>query len=387
MENAIITAIEKALERYSTFPEMQALLSETALGSKVNVLAIGKSAHVMAKADTDLLQSKHIAYDGYLLTKYGHAPDTMPGFTICEAGHPLPDANSLKYSKEIIAWLAELPPNEDLIILLSGGGSALFEIPREGNKLEDIIELNRRLLDSGISIEEMNLARSEMSQVKAGGALELVPCKRIYCYALSDVKNNDPRVIASAPFFNSQFRQICTKLYMYGNNIRQQQVIYHIVGDNLSFMNVLADSFSQPVTVHPAFVSEPASDFVSQLAELAKDRQQPGIHIFGGETSLQVKGSGKGGRCTHIALDFAIRMAGYKDISLVAYATDGSDYLPGIAGAAVDGDTYHRMQDKGIDAKASLRNYDSFTALQAVGAIIPAFPQHINVNDVFILSL
>ncbi|MDD2230295.1 MAG: DUF4147 domain-containing protein, partial [Candidatus Cloacimonetes bacterium] len=363
------------------------LLASSDLSPKVSVLAIGKSAQLMAKAATEVLEYKHIAYSGYLLTKYGLAQGTMLGLTICEAKHPIPDANSLKHSKKIISWLAELPPHEDLIILLSGGGSALFEVPGEGYQLEDIIALNRCLLASGLSIAEMNLARSEVSQVKAGGALGDIASKRIFCYALSDVENNDPMVIDSAPFFHAQFQKISPKLYRYDSNIRKQQVMYHIVGDNLSFIRLLADCISQPVTIHPTFVSEPANYFADRLADYAKDKQQHGIHIFGGETPVQVLAAGKGGRCTHVALDFAMRIAGKAKVSLVAYATDGSDFLPGIAGAIVDGNTCSKLTEKGIDAEATLRNCDSYTALDAVAAIIPAFAKHINVNDIFILSL
>lgn len=387
MINAILQSIETALEQYSAFPYMRQLLTKEVFTANVNILAIGKSALEMTQAACDVLKSQGIEYDGYLLTKYGHAPSCLPNIQICEAGHPVPDANTIQHSRDILGWLSTLAPEEDIIILLSGGGSALFEVPEGRSSLQDITDLNRYLLSSGLCISEMNEARSKLSKVKHGKALKYIACKRIFCYALSDVESNDPAVIASAPFFSAQSHKVSANYYKLEDMAKQQQLIYHIVGDNLSFINTLAKCIGENSIVHEGFINESADKWAETLADIALRSNQPGIHIFGGETPLTVNGTGKGGRCTHIALDFAIRIAGQSNINLIAYATDGSDYINGIGGAQVNGNTVKQLKDNGIDAFVYLQTYDSYSALAKIGAIIPSFPSHINVNDIFVLKL
>ncbi len=367
----ILSALEHSLEAYSAFPQLRNLLTHERFSPNVNLLAIGKSAYAMAQAACAVLTSQGKEYDGYLLTKYDYAPNPIPNLISCEAGHPLPDANSIKHSRDILGWLSSLPAEEDIIILLSGGGSALFEVPEGRKSIDDLIYLNKHLLNSGLSIAEMNAERSKLSKVKGGKALNYIACKRIFCYALSDVENNDPSVIASAPF--------------YADNA--PQLTYQIVGDNLSYLETLAQFIGREAIVHQGFISQSAEHWAKTLASLTFPPVQPGIHIFGGETPVLVEGAGNGGRCTHIALDFTIRIAGNDHASLITYATDGSDNLPGVGGAIVNGNTVNQLYNKGIDAAYALQNSDSYTALKQIGAIIPAFPDHINVNDIFILSL
>ncbi|PKN73782.1 MAG: hydroxypyruvate reductase [Candidatus Cloacimonetes bacterium HGW-Cloacimonetes-3] len=386
MDN-ILSSLEEALKQYSAFPYLCKLISSVNYSSHVNLLAIGKSAYSMAQAATDILINRGVEYDGYLLTKYGNAPTKLPDLITFEAGHPVPDSNNILYSRSILGWLSSLPPEEDIIILLSGGGSALFELPEGRTTLDDLAELNKRLLNSGMSIANMNAERSKFSRVKGGKALKYIACKRVFCYALSDVEGNNPTVIASAPFFPAEFAEIASNYYIAEDKAKQQNITYHIVGDNQSFMVTLAESIGMLVTVHPDFITTTAEIWSQTLADFAKDANNRGIHIFGGETPLTVTGTGKGGRCTQIALDFALRISGYKNISLITYATDGSDNLSSVGGAIVDGDTIARAKAMGLDAESALFRNDAFSLLNAIGAIIAAFPYSVNVNDVFVLSI
>ena len=150
----------------------------------------------MVNVCCDILTTSGIEYSGYLLTKYGNIGAEIPNLVIKEAGHPVPDNNTLQNSQEIFNWLQHIDEKEDLIILLSGGGSSLFEVLENGHTLEDLIALNKTLLQSGVGIKEINMERAKISKVKAGKALNYINTQNIYCYALSDVQNNKTKKIA-----------------------------------------------------------------------------------------------------------------------------------------------------------------------------------------------
>jgi len=387
MNTELLDSLELTLEQYAGFPKLSAELDAISFGSAVNLLAIGKSAYPMAKVATELFARKGISYEGYLLTKYGHSPQSLPHIISLEASHPLPDANSIKHSRDILGWLSSLCPEEDMVILLSGGTSALFEVPEGRQELSELNKLHDALLKSGKSIAEINEVRRQYSKVKGGKALKYIACERIYCFALSDVQFNDPEVIGSAPFYS----------------IAEPRLQYDIVGDNNSFLRALAANLEGETVVHNRFVAQSVEDWAASLADYALSTAGKVVHLFGGEAPVKVGWNkdvaetmnlshqgfaiGRGGRCTHLALLFAKHIAGLQGISLCAYATDGSDFLDNCGGALVDGYTCKKLQMKGIDVDRALASFDSFSALQAIGAIIPAFPHRINVNDVFILSL
>jgi hydroxypyruvate reductase len=367
----LIPVINHALADYGSFPCLQQELQQFPSGSLIHLLAIGKSAFAMAKTCTDILSSKGIANSGYLLTKYGFEGHAIPNIVARQAGHPDPDENSLAYSKEIVSWLETLQETDTLIVLLSGGGSSLFENPREGISIDQLIAQSNALLRSGKNIAEINQVRSSMSALKRGKALNYVACSKIYCYALSDVEGNDPAVIASAPFFS--------------NNDRR--VTYKIIGDNFLLRKQLASLLPQPVTVHPQFLSDSADCVADFLSCFAKQHISPGIHIFGGEAPVKVTGTGSGGRCTHLALAFAIKVAGSENICLYAFASDGNDNLDGVSGAVVNGGTLNKLSEGGFDAGRELKNCNSYVALSAINAIIPAWKTPVNVNDIYVLII
>jgi len=366
-------AVVTALREFASFPVLQKHLAHIRYSSQVHLLAIGKSAYPMAKAAVEELTTRNLPCEGYLLTKYGHAPSALPGITMLEAGHPVPDANSFRHTAGILSWLETLPATDDLIILLSGGGSSLFELPARGHSPEEICALNQRLLLGGQDITAMNFERSKLSAVKSGKALAHIPCRRISVFALSDVYGNNPQVIASGPFTPA--------------DPADQRVSYEIIGDNLALLQTLVPHLPVPCHLHPDYIHVSAAEAAGFLSGFALLTPTPGIHLWGGEAPVQVTQPGKGGRCTHLALDFALRIAGNRHLSLLTYASDGNDNVEGVAGAWVDGGTCDRMRTRGIDPESSLRNCDSLPALQAVGAIIPSIEARINVNDIYLLGI
>ena len=387
MKELIINAFESALRQLNTLPELKKDLEKRPLSPPVKILAIGKSAFPMANVCVDILNNREINYSGYLLTKYGNVSGIIPNLIVREASHPIPDINTIKYSREILSWLQELHANEELIILLSGGGSSLFEVPINGFTLEDLIAFNKNLLQSGLNIKEMNYERAKKSKVKAGKALNYIKAMKIYCYALSDVPNNEPEIIASGCFFPANSQKIKDNYYQAKLKKGKQELYYSIIGDNFSLRYQLAKELPPPVYVHPRYFSENVENVAEFIADFAFSTDKKGMYIFGGEAPVKVTGNGIGGRCTHLALLLAKKIAGKKHITFYALASDGNDNLENVSGAYVNQNTLNQLQAKGIDISSAIAECDSYSALKTINAVVPAFQNPLNLNDIYLLQL
>ena len=387
MKDLIINAFESALRQLNTLPELKKDLEKRPLSPPVKILAIGKSAFPMAKVCVDILNKREINYSGYLLTKYGNVAGIIPNLIVREASHPIPDVNTIKYSLEILSWLQKLYANEEIIILLSGGGSSLFEVPINGFTLEDLIAFNKNLLQSGLNIKEMNYERAKKSKVKAGKALNYIKAMKIYCYALSDVPDNEPEIIASGCFFPANSQKIEDNYYQAKLKKGKQELYYSIIGDNFSLRYQLAKELPPPVYVQPRYFSENVENVAEFIADFAFSTDKKGMYIFGGEAPVKVTGNGIGGRCTHLALLLAKKIAGKKHITFYALASDGNDNLENVSGACVNQNTLNQLQAKGIDIFSVIAECDSYSALKTINAVVPAFQNPLNLNDIYLLQL
>ena len=365
-----------------------------------------------------------------------------PKCQILEAGHPVPDENSILHTKAILKHLQNIPEHEELIILLSGGTSALFELPAPGYTLEDIIGLNRLLLGSGLDISQMNLKRRELSQVKGGKALSHIRCQIPAVYLLSDVEGNDPAIIGSGPFYGTGARRSAESVERQSDDtscvetpswrfvkdstgkmllpqqdstrprvetqhssVKESDVVAYadetsailsedvcntiphlIIGDNQAFLKVLKRSLQEscplPVRLSSRFINLETGAFAQALSNYLP-KAKPGIYLFGGELTFKPQGSGKGGRCCHLALLMAKEICHVPGTIFFAYATDGNDNIDESAGAIVDDHSWQRMIDAGIDPEQAIRNCDSYSALKAIDAIIPGSYTGTNVNEVY----
>lgn len=346
-------------------------MRELPTGEKYHLLAIGKDAGRMM--DVALQHLPGQIKEAISLSKYGHYQSRDSRVLSLEAGHPIPDQNSILHSGRIIRWLKGLDRDSRLIVLLSGGGSALFELPRAGYSLEDIIFMNKELLASGLDIASMNSRRKELSQVKGGGALEVFGGESVRIFALSDVRDDDPRVIASGPFTPEE---------------PDERVIFKVTGNNFSFRELLTKLLTEK-----GFEAENDAGYLSgspqELITRVQQRisQGSGIQIWGGELPVTVTGSGIGGRCTHLALSLAPLLKNHPSAIFIALATDGNDNQEGSSGAWIDAHTAGKFEQRRPDIEQILENADSFTALNEIGQIIPTGEYTANVNDIFLLAL
>jgi hydroxypyruvate reductase len=371
----VLALLERSLADFTQYPNLRAALALRDSAALLHILSIGKAAWQMAYVAQKALPSD-LVQDCLVLTKYGFYPQTQKAnlmAEILEAGHPIPDENSLKHSRRILEWMQNIPADEDLIVLLSGGSSALFELPADGLSLADLAARNSLLLRGGLDITQINAKRKEYSRVKGGQAAKCFRGNSLEVFVLSDVPGNDPATIGSGPFYQEQ-----------------KPVKHTIVGDNQAFLRCLAARFKKeyrdlPIYLGNSVLQENVEQVSRALAYLAK-RSKRAVYIFGAECGIKVKGRGLGGRLSHLALHFSREICEANNVTLCAFATDGNDNLSRSAGAIVNQDTYRLLQKPGNPADA-LDQFDSFTILNMHDCIIPGRYTGCNVNDVLILLL
>ncbi len=388
---------------------------------RVLLVSIGKAALPMAEAMHSVLGGRITA--GLVVTK--HAGDeTIENFEIIEAGHPLPDQRSQAAAERLISLLQTTTPRDLVICLLSGGGSALLTSPAAGLTLDDLQQLTRALLACGADITEINTLRRHLDRVKGGGLLRLGNPGAWLSLILSDVLGSPLESIASGPAAAdpTTFADAAAILDHYGlwDSIPQsvqtalrdglagklpetvkpgdpclQHVQSTIVGDNTVAAHAALQQ-AQMEGFHTLMLNEPLQGEASQVGAAlgnmlrsAVERDcplpRPVCIVAGGETTVTLRGGGKGGRNQELALGAALQLAGAEDAALLTLATDGEDSTTGAAGAAVDGSTLQRARQTGLTAENALRDNDSFTFFSALGDVLITGPTGTNVNDLVLL--
>lgn len=343
------------------------------------VFALGKAAYSMAVSF-----QKFISVDqGFILTKYKHLPEEIltqgeMGVWKCrEASHPILDQNSELYSHEVLQDLLGLDENYRLIVLLSGGGSSLFEIPEEGFTLNDLIHLNQNLLKQGLPIQEINAERKKYSAVKAGKLLKLLnPNLKTYTFAISDVLGDDPNMIASAPTYpGSQY-------YIMGNLSASLAGMLKKANSLGYEATILSDSWDQSTETTAKLMFD-------ELLKAKKNENKQAI-LLGGELVCFVHGDGLGGRNQETALRMVIQSQSLeKDRQwlFLSSGTDGTDGPTDAAGGIVGPETWEKMRAKGWDAEKELKNSNSYPILKDTNSLLFTGATGTNVNDLLVLLL
>ncbi|TGK95238.1 DUF4147 domain-containing protein [Leptospira brenneri] len=357
--------------------ELKHLLSHP--DKKNYVFALGKAAYSMALSFQDFFPVD----SGFILTKYKHLPSEIAskgqlGVWKCrEASHPVPDQNSERYSREVLSDLKNLNEDHQLIVLLSGGGSSLLEIPELGYSLEDIIQLNQNLLKKGLSIQEINSARKEYSALKAGKLLgQLNPNLKVYTFVISDVLGDDPNVIASAPTYPG------SEYFIMGNLSSSLNAIQNKAVDLGYQVKQISNSWDLSS-------EETAKRMIDELL-VANENPNPQAILLGGELVCPVHGNGLGGRNQETALRMAI-LAGSirtnREWMFLSCGTDGTDGPTDAAGGIVGPESLKQMKTKGWDPVLELERSNSYPILKDIGSLLFTGATGTNVNDIIILLL
>ncbi|MCB2128129.1 MAG: DUF4147 domain-containing protein [Rhodobacteraceae bacterium] len=370
------------------------------------VVSIGKAAVPMAAEMPGHLAGAPATV--LVVTNYENAR-TLAGATVMAAGHPVPDENGAKASHEIIRHLSGAGEADRIIALISGGGSALLPAPAGGVTLADKAEVNRLLLAHGFDITEMNLVRQQLSRLKGGGMLRHAAPAPVTAYILSDVIGDDLRVIASGPTVAPIGTAADARALLSGRGVWDRlpaSVRAHLnargpdnslpvaqnvlVGSNRKSLDAVlgaAGVGAKIVTDHlTGDVATAADAVIAAAASAPKDR--PGCLVFGGETTVTLKGNGLGGRNQELALRVALGMPDLgRDWMFLSGGTDGRDGPTEAAGGIVDAGTVARIRATGADPEALLANNDSNAALKAAGDLLVTGATGTNVADVQILLL
>ncbi|MBD3678302.1 MAG: DUF4147 domain-containing protein [Rhodobacteraceae bacterium] len=385
-----VQAVRRALEERPLAP---------VTGRRV-VIAVGKAAIGMAEAAQVVLPD----IDRVLIVTNYENTREVPGAEVFAAGHPVPDEGGEAAAKAVIAALSELGSEDAVLALISGGGSALLPAPAEGLTLADKARVNSLLLASGADITEMNLVRQQLSRLKGGGVLRVASPAQVTSLILSDVVGDDLRVIASGPTVSpigtrAEAVALCEARGIWDDlpeavrrNLEHEDDIQadlptadnRLIGSNGISVAAMARE-ADGALVAP----EPLEGDVEDAARLVADvATGGGCWLFGGETTVRIKGDGLGGRNQELAMRVALEAEarGWSgDWAFLSGGTDGRDGPTDAAGGLVGPDTLARMRAEGVDPQAALARNDSYHALNAAGALLMTGATGTNVADLQVL--
>jgi glycerate 2-kinase len=382
-----------------TRPLLDFSLIQIGKNGRYIVVSVGKAAIAMAEAALPLLISAPV--EALVVTNYENARD-LAGARVMAAGHPVPDAAGEAAGRAVEALLATAGAQDRIIALISGGGSALLPAPVEGVTLEEKAEVNRLLLANGFEITEMNAVRQHLSRLKGGGMLRVAAPAPVTALILSDVIGDDLRVIASGPTVARiaaraqvvgllRDRGLWARLpasvqahLMHPKAARPLPAARNIlIGSNRLSLEAMLAAAGQGARIASDHLTGDVADACAEVIAAARSVTRPACLIFGGETTVTIHGTGRGGRNQELALRVA--MAGLPGRwAFLSGGTDGRDGPTDAAGGLVDQGTMTRM---GRDVAALLANNDSYAALEASGDLIRIPATGTNVADVQVLLL
>lgn len=395
MNNDVKLIIDEIIKNINPYERTIDGLNNFKLNNGRNILiSIGKAAWTMAKAVIDTIEID----EGVVITKYGHSKGDLRNVKIFEAGHPIVDENSLKATQYALDITSNLKENDNVILLVSGGGSALFEKPLIG--LEELQDINNQLLKSGASINEINTIRKRLSMVKGGKfALHCLPA-HIYTVVLSDVLGNDLSSIASGPAAietnNISAIEIIdkyslsvsekTKEYLNIKPIKELNNVSNVIIGSVEQLCEYTKKTCEKLGYESRIIknneTNEAKYVGEELASYALNNNGKKAYIIGGETVVRVKGKGLGGRNTELALAASKVIKDIKGVCLFSFGSDGTDGPTDAAGGYVDQNTANR-----IDVDYYLENNDSYNALKQTDGLIITGPTGSNVNDIYVLLI
>jgi hydroxypyruvate reductase len=353
------------------------------------ILGAGKASAAMALAVENNWPGE---LSGLVVTRYGHGAPCRR-IEIVEAGHPLPDEAGEDAARRMLEMAHELGPDDLLLCLISGGGSALLSLPAPGLTLAEKREITRRLLRSGAPIGEINCLRKHLSAIKGGRLAAAASPAWVLTLAISDVPGDDPAVIASGPTVPdpSTCQDALTILRKYGlpepvlseSVKRLDNSQFHLIATPMAMLQAAAreaekDGF--PTRILGDALEGESRELAREMAELAL-QSAPGILLSGGETTVTVRGNGRGGRNAEFLLALAIELKGASGIWALAADSDGIDGSEDNAGAFVTPDTLSRAAALGLDPALYLANNDSYSLFEKLGDLLITGPTRTNVND------
>jgi glycerate 2-kinase len=385
-------------------------------GRKIILVAMGKASLAMTQAAIDKLGEK-ITRGICVCKNLPAQPPKWKNISLIQGDHPVPGERSIKAGQMIHDCLRGATPDDRVLVLISGGASALVCSPADGLNLEDIQKTNQLLLGCGATINEMNAVRKHLETLKGGGLLRAASPARVETLILSDVIGDDLSVIASGPTVAdastfSEAVKVLEKFYLVnwvpevvlnhlqkGVNGKLQETVKQddeilagaenqLIGSNALALKAAIDEAERQglktICLSPKLTGEARTMglwFASESQRIAALTEGPLMVIAGGETTVTLMGKGKGGRNQELALAAVKQMADDEKGVLVTLATDGEDGPTGAAGAIVTAETMKRAQALGLDPDEFLKNNDAYSFFEKVNGLLVTGPTGTNVND------
>lgn len=374
------------------------------------VIGCGKAAASMAKAVEDHWPGE---LSGMVVTRYGYHVPTKR-IEVVEAAHPVPDAAGQEAAERMLKMVQGLSADDLVLFLVSGGGSALLPLPAPGLTLADKQAINKVLLKSGANITEMNCVRKHLSAVKGGRLAAACAPAKVITLAISDIPGDDPAVIASGPTVAdaTTFADAVTILEKYGIT-EPKAVVDHLraakeetpkPGDPRLAKNELhmvaapqmsleaAAQIARKAGVTPVILGDAIEGEAREVAMVhagiarqvrrhGQPAKTPCVLLSGGETTVTVRGKGRGGRNAEFLLALAVALGGESGIHALAGDTDGVDGTEDNAGAVLTPDSLAKAAGRNLDAKKMLADNDGYSFFSAIGDLVITGPTLTNVND------
>ena len=371
---------------------------------KTIIISIGKASYQMAKAVTNY----GFEYDqGIVITKYNHLFGDIEKMECYEAGHPIPDSNSIKATDRAIELVSDLTEDDLVIMLISGGGSALFESPIID--LKELENITHQMLSRGADINEINTIRKRLSKVKGGKFAKIASPAKVYNIILSDVLSNRADVIASGPTSediskSDEAIQIVKKYNLDISDSTLEVLKSETVNSLNNVTTIISGSTEKLCLATKNSLEErgyavdiltstmncearEAGSLIGSIAKYKSNTEEKKAYIFGGETVVNLKGEGKGGRNQEIAFAACKQIHNIENVMVASFSSDGTDGPTDASGAYSTGDTYTKLNDLGIRYDDVINNSDTYTAFKKINQLIVTGPTGTNINDVSIILI
>ncbi len=395
----LLSIYNNALKAVNGRKAVAAYLREEPYYRPLALIAIGKAATQMAAGAFDVLGA-HIS-QALLITKLGHLDKQLlqgRSMTCLEAAHPVPDESSLAAGQALLDFIENIPPQYPVLVLISGGASALVEVLAPFVPLADLQRVNRWLLGSGLDIHAMNKIRKSLSAIKGGRLASYLEGHPVLNLLISDVPGDDLRAIGSGLLTRHEEITLPNSLPDW---LRALTARTRPLAQSTAFSKIVQRLIATPATAREAacqaakrlgYVVFNHDDLIVGEAEQAGRTlaqqlcaAKPGIYIWSSETTVHLpENPGQGGRCQSLALAAAGELAGRRDVFLLAAGTDGNDGPGDVAGALIDGRTSSRGNREGFKERECLKRADAGSFLAASGDLIYTGPTGTNVMDVLI---
>lgn len=377
------------------------------------VVGAGKAAAAMALAVEDYWPaSAHL--EGLVITRYGHKLPTRR-ISVIEAGHPIPDINGERASRQILSAVGALRSEDLLLCLWSGGGSSLLALPIAGVSLQELKDLTQQLLKCGASIQEINTVRKHLSAIQ-GGKLAAACKAPILALIISDVTGDEVTHIASGPCspdpttlsdalavldrYDLNVSEAVTQIFLTSdssaetpkpgssafNNVENRIIAnahQSLIASQNYFQSVNLNTLvlGDTVTGESREIAKSYAALVREICFYPQSIKTPIVLLSGGETTVTIKGDGRGGRNSEFLLSLLIELGGLERVHALACDTDGIDGTENNAGAFITPDSLIRAGKLGLNAASFLLNNDAYTFFEHLNSLVITGPTYTNVND------